>query len=96
MIINRVCTTQECFGYEDASGNDVQLATVSGPTAIKVTVNFSAQTYDIFLNSVLQMSNVLFRNSITTIDTVRFFLDQLHDHNFDDRYIDNVKIEAAS
>jgi hypothetical protein len=89
---------QSLVARQDATrGGPTALAVMSGPTHISVTADLVDRTYSVILNGTLAGSGLSFDQlgTVSTLDTVRFFTNNLNEQNFSGRTIDNLSVFTA-
>ncbi len=84
----------EKLGYQ-AGGSITELTGLSGRHTLTVVVDLSASTFTLRADGRPVAAGVPFDHQVP-IDTVRFFVDSLNADNFRDRWIDNLRVEAAA
>jgi hypothetical protein len=89
---------QSLVARQDATqGGPTSLAVISGPAHLSVTADLSARTYSVSINGTLVGSGLSFDSlgTVSTLDSVRFFTNNLNEQNFSGRTIDNLSIFTA-
>jgi hypothetical protein len=84
----------QTLGYRKA-GVDTALTVVSGPARISVAANLDDKTYSVAVNGAVVGTGIPF-DARVSLNTVRFYTDNLNEANFSGRTIDNVNISASS
>ncbi|HEU0020721.1 MAG TPA: PKD domain-containing protein, partial [Dehalococcoidia bacterium] len=90
---------QSLVARQDATrGGPTALAVISGPTHLSVTADLAARTYSVSINGALVRSGLSFDQlgTVSTLDSVRFFTNNLNELNFTGRTIDNVLVSTAA
>jgi hypothetical protein len=88
---------QRLVARQDASmGGPTPLIVISGPTHVSVTVNLATRTYSVTIDGVVVGSGLNFDNlgSVSKLDTVRFWTNDLNESSFSGRTFDNVIIST--
>jgi hypothetical protein len=88
-------TDQSLVARQDATmGGPKALTTISGPTQVSVTVDLGDRTYSVTIDGTEVGSGLKFDNfgTVNTLDTVRFFTNDLAEQNFSGRTFDNVVV----
>ena len=86
-------TSHEGFGYVDASGNDVQVITISGLAHVEVTVDIATQTYDLRVDGIEVAQGVPFRQPLPALTQMRFVMHQVG-NNVQPKRIDDVVLSV--
>jgi hypothetical protein len=78
------------------NGTTSSLGPISGPTHLSVTIDLDTQTFSVAIDGVVVASGLDFDNpgTVTTLDTVRFFTNNLNEVNFSGRTFDNLLVTA--
>jgi hypothetical protein len=77
-------------------GGPTPLTIISGPTHVSVTVSLATRTYSVTIDGVVVGSGLSFDNpgTVSKLDTVRFWTNNMNESNFSGRTFDNVIITA--
>jgi hypothetical protein len=91
-------TDQNLVARQDATrGGPTALKVISGPTRLSVTADLTAGTYSVKVDGAVVGSGLSFDNldTVSILDTVRFFTNRLDEQNFSGRTIDNLSIATG-
>jgi len=86
---------QNLVARQDAGmGGPLGLGAISGPTRLSVTADLATRTYSVSIDGTEVGSGLHFDNldTVSTLDTVRFFTSNLNEPNFEGRSFDNLVI----
>jgi hypothetical protein len=90
---------QSLVARQDATrGGPTALTVISGPTHLSVTADLASRTYSLSVDGALVASGLSFDQlgTVATLDSVRFFTNNLDEQNFSGRTIDNVLVSTAA
>jgi hypothetical protein len=90
---------QSLVARQDATrGGPTALTVISGPTHLSVTADLDSRTYSLSVNGALVASGLSFDQlgTVATLDSVRFFTNNLDEQDFSGRTIDNVLVSTAA
>ena len=90
LIWTRINGAHQSLGYHQG-GVTTALAVMSGPAPISVVADLDAQTYSVAVDGAMVQSGIPFDTNVS-LDTVRFFTNNLEGTKFSGRSIDNVII----
>jgi hypothetical protein len=88
-------TDQSLVARQDESrGGPTALSTISGPAQVSVTVDLDDQTYSVAIDGTEVGSGLAFDNfnTVTRLDTVRFYSNKMSEQSFSGRTFDNVEV----
>jgi hypothetical protein len=94
LIWTAINGANESLGYV-LNGTPVALAAISGPTRIKVTVDFTARTYGVSVDGQEVGPAIALDPAVSALDTIRFFVDALATAHFATRTFDAVVIRVT-
>lgn len=86
--------TQESLEYVQ-NGLYTPISQISGNTTIQVLADMDTYLYSVLINGSVVVTDIGFDNNVSSIDSVRFYTDEVDTNSFSGRNFDNVQIEAV-
>jgi hypothetical protein len=96
LVWTKINGVDQRLGYRQGT-TDTFLAGLSGPAHITVVANLNStpKTYSVAVNSSVIQSNIPFFSNVTSLNTVRFLTDNLHQQNIAGRTVDNLVVFSS-